>query len=46
MALAQDKVDIYAASGAFAPDELMAVFLDVGTNNKAALEDEIYLGLR
>ena len=33
MAIVQAKIDIYVASGAYNPRNVMPVFFDVGTNN-------------
>eukprot|EP00571_Detonula_confervacea_P007978 CAMPEP_0172315168 /NCGR_PEP_ID=MMETSP1058-20130122/24287_1 /TAXON_ID=83371 /ORGANISM="Detonula confervacea, Strain CCMP 353" /LENGTH=602 /DNA_ID=CAMNT_0013029195 /DNA_START=97 /DNA_END=1905 /DNA_ORIENTATION=- len=40
------KLSLYCAAGGIAPHRVMPVVLDVGTDNKALVNDKFYLGLQ
>jgi len=40
------KLALYVAAGGIAPHRVMPVVIDVGTNNKALLEDDDYIGVQ
>jgi len=40
------KLDLYVAAGGFHPKRVLPVVLDIGTSNKALLDDPRYLGRR
>jgi malate dehydrogenase (oxaloacetate-decarboxylating) len=46
IAISQGKLAIYAAAAGVDPGRVVPVMLDVGTDNEALLNDELYVGVR
>lgn len=46
IAISQGKLAIYSAAAGIDPSRIVPVMLDVGTDNEALLNDELYVGVR